>query len=606
MFNNIIYFIIVLLIFHISYPERTGEESFVYTLVMSVLCWIIFAAYCRLGFRRLLDRFDKRSDSRMTNAYQSLVLRLSILAIVLFSLNVFLFHLKYWLQAIPVVDRFIVLQGILALVLFMFYLATIWYFAQPAYSAAFQVDINRRAFLVSNIRFNVPILFPWLILTAVYDLLALTPWAGPENFLGRPEGQMAFFAVFLVVLMIFIPSIIQYWWGCKPFEPTHKIEELKRFLHGMGFTYRALLKWPIFEGRIMTAGIMGVIPRYRYILMTDSLHEALAVPELEAVMAHEVGHSRHRHILYYMLFFLGYIFLSFGSTDILFNIIAANPYFMRLLDEGTGQSANLFYIILAIPILIIMFIYFRFIMGFFMRHFERQADLYSARVIGSPIPAINALEKIAFLSGKSRDLPSWHHFSIKERVDCLHKVLESPGVIKRHDRFIRNSLVVYLICVASLGYLMNFSPVKQSINNRLVVNILNRQIEKDPGNTRMLLNLAMVYHQMGKYKKAIDTYDRLLSIDSSQAMALNNLAWLLVTSPDKSLRDAKRALELARKAVALERTPMYLDTLAEAYYANRKADKAIEVIKEAIALEKKDDAYYKSQLEKFRSGSGDR
>jgi tetratricopeptide (TPR) repeat protein len=115
----------------------------------------------------------------------------------------------------------------------------------------------------------------------------------------------------------------------------------------------------------------------------------------------------------------------------------------------------------------------------------------------------------------------------------------------------------------------------------------------------MLQNLAMVYHQMGKYKDAIDTYERLLSIDSSQAAALNNLAWLLITSPDRALRDQRRALVLAEKAVVIERIPTFLDTLAEAQYANGSVEKAIEIIKEAISLEKKDNAYYKSQLRKY-------
>ena len=603
MFNNIIYFIIVLLIFNISYPEKTGDESFAYILMMLMITWIVFAAYCRFGFQRLLHRFEKGSDSGLTNAYQSLVLRLSILAILLFSLNVYMFHLKYWLQTIPGIDRFSVLQGILSLSLFLFYLATMWYFAHPVYRTAFHVNIKRNAFIISNIRFNVPILFPWLILTAIYDLLALTSWGGPENFLGRIEGQMIFFAVFLGILMIFIPSIIQYWWGCKPFDSSDRIEELKMFLNGMGFRYRALLKWPIFEGRIMTAGIMGVIPRYRYILMTDALMEILTVPELKAVMAHEVGHSRYRHVLYYMVFFLGYMILSFGSTDIFFNLLALNPTFIGILGDGKEQSASIFYIVLSLPILLTMFIYFRYIMGFFMRNFERQADLFSAKVMGSPAPAINALEKIAFLSGKSRNLPSWHHFSIKERVDCLWRILKRPELIKRHNNFVRNSLIIYLICIAGIGYLLNFSPLKQGINNRLFIHLLNRQVMENPNNSLSLQNLAMIYSQMGRYREAIDTYEKLLNIDASSAVALNNLAWLLITSPEKALRDERRALVLAEKAVSIEKIPTFLDTLAEAYYANGSVDKAIEIIKEAILLEKKDNAYYKRQLRKYMQQS---
>jgi hypothetical protein len=56
---------------------------------------------------------------------------------------------------------------------------------------------------------------------------------------------------------------------------------------------------------------------------------------------------------------------------------------------------------------------------------------------------------------------------------------------------------------------------------------------------------------------------------------------------------------LAKKAVELERSPVFLDTLAEAYYANGFVQEAIEIIKEAIRLETGSTDYYEKQLRKF-------
>ena len=163
MFNNIIYFIIVLLIFNLSYPDSRQENSLSYTLVMLFLSWLIFAGYCRLGFQRLLARFNWEEDETggLPGEYQRLVLRLSILAILLFALDVYIFYIKYWLQILPGVRLFSVLQVVLALMLFIFYLGTIWYFSYPAYTAAFRARISRRAFIISNFKLNLPILFPW-------------------------------------------------------------------------------------------------------------------------------------------------------------------------------------------------------------------------------------------------------------------------------------------------------------------------------------------------------------------------------------------------------------------------------------------------------------
>ena len=122
MFNNIIYFIFVLLLFNISYHDNPPESSLGYTLIMPFLTWLVYAGICRWGFQRLLDpsKGDRHGDGRLSSEYQGLVLRLSVLAIFLFALDVYIFHLKYWLQVIPGFRQFSVLGGGMALMLFIF------------------------------------------------------------------------------------------------------------------------------------------------------------------------------------------------------------------------------------------------------------------------------------------------------------------------------------------------------------------------------------------------------------------------------------------------------------------------------------------------------
>jgi Zn-dependent protease with chaperone function len=599
MFNNIIYFLIVLLVFEISYPENSGKSPFIFDLSMILVCWAILALYCRKGFRRI-ERIAKTGlESGLAARYHSLIFRLSVLAILLFIVDVYIFHLKYWLQIIPLANKFTLIQGVPAIALFLAYLSTIWYYAYRVYVPVFRASLSPRSFIVSNIKLNLPILFPWMILTFIYDMMTYLGWSGQGGFLDRPFGQMLFYGIFLCVLVIFIPALIKYFWECRPFESTEKTEQLKQFLKDMGFKYAGLFRWSIFEGRMLTAAIMGFIPRFRYILVTDSLMDSLSEEELKAVLAHEAGHAKYRHLIFYVIFLIGYMFLSYGLTDIFTVLLASSPYFIKSTGEG-ATGLNVFYMALSIPILLSMFIYFRFIFGFFMRNFERQADLYSAVVMGSPFPTINSLEKIGLHGGNVRNLPSWHHFSIRERVECLLNTIKEPGLIRRHNRFIAVSVVLYLVCTAGLGYFLNFGPIKQSLINR-TGNTLQQQVLQDPDNTKLLQGLALYYQETGKDKEAMETYDRILNLNNLDSVALNNLAWLLVTAKDEGLRDPSRAIALAQKAVEIERSPSFLDTLAEAYWANGDSEKAVETIKEAIRLEKKDDSYYRKQLEKFES-----
>lgn len=602
MFNNIIYFIIVLFVFNVTDERANSENSVTVTVAALFFSWVIFFICSRWIFQRLGNRFRRGTAEEvvLTKEYHNLMFRFSAIAIFFFALAVFLFDLKYWLNAIPGFKSFSVLQGVLALMIFLTYFILLWYHAHPIYQLAFGSDIQRKSFIISNIKLNIPILFPWVILSLAYDLLSLIPWSGAEALLSQPGSQMIFFAFFLILLMVFMPRLVRYWWGCMPLHSSEKAEVLKKFLKERGFRHAGLLSWPVFEGRVMTAGIMGVVPRYRYLLVTEALMEILSVEELKAVLAHEMGHAKYRHLLFYIFFFFGFMVISFGLLDILHYFLLTQSFVMNLLQRSGPESSTLFYVFLSLPFLLIMIIYFRYIMGFFMRHFERQADLYSAAAMGTPLPTISSLEKIAALSGKIRDLPSWHHFSIKERVDFLWRTTHDTALRKKHNRFVGVFFGVYLVLMASLGYLTNFSTYKESLTHRLLERALSEQAVKEPSNILLYQNLAMVYHKIGDFKGAIQTYEKILILEPDQAVSLNNLAWILVTSPDKSLRNPEKALVLARRAVVRDRSPMFLDTLAEVLYANGFASEATETIKEAISMATEGRAYYEGQLRKFQ------
>ncbi len=69
--------------------------------------------------------------------------------------------------------------------------------------------------------------------------------------------------------------------------------------------------------------------------------------------------------------------------------------------------------------------------------------------------------------------------------------------------------------------------------------------------------------------------------------ALNDLAWEYATSSDPAVHNPTAALELASKVVDMEKdhpVPAYLDTLAEAYYAKREFQAAVDTEKQAIAF----------------------
>jgi tetratricopeptide (TPR) repeat protein len=83
----------------------------------------------------------------------------------------------------------------------------------------------------------------------------------------------------------------------------------------------------------------------------------------------------------------------------------------------------------------------------------------------------------------------------------------------------------------------------------------------------------------------------------------NNIAWLLLTAEDSSMRDPVRALDLANSAARFSEQGYILDTLATALWANGRLEEAIATEEKAAQLDPENLTYYKSRIEKFQKES---
>jgi Flp pilus assembly protein TadD len=104
--------------------------------------------------------------------------------------------------------------------------------------------------------------------------------------------------------------------------------------------------------------------------------------------------------------------------------------------------------------------------------------------------------------------------------------------------------------------------------------------------------LGNIFAQQGREAEAVSHYERALKTRPDQAPACNNLAWLLAASPDPSLRNGPRAVELAHRADQLARgtNPVFLGTLAAAYAEAGQFGEAVKTIERALPLAANDAA----------------
>lgn len=607
MFGNFIYFIVALLIYTTYQPPAAPEVPFFHALLMLLTLTAAFAALTRLLFNRLEKAYEQGDIRWVEEQLNGLMTRLSILAIGAFAFVIYVINLGVYLRSLTIFQIFPTLEAVFFLCIFILYLAIVWASAYDMYEKLNRSGTSRREYVVSNISFSIPVLLPWFCLSVVVDFITALPFEAPKNFLMSTEGQIVYFLAFLFVIAIVGPGLIQRFWGCKPLERGYERFRIERMCQKAGVSYRDIMVWPMFGGKMITAGVMGLVSRFRYILVTPGLLQYLNPVEIDAVIAHEIGHVKQKHLVFYLFFFVGYLVIAFSTLDLIVWLIiylnAAFGWFGAPQNSGSTMVPIMF----SFAMILIFLLYFRYVFGYFMRNFERQADTFVYQLMDSAQPLITTFKKIAAASGQSPDQPNWHHFSITERVNYLKKCETSRKWIDRHNRKIRISIVIYftvMVMIGLGGYQLHAGGAGEMISTNLFERLVHRQIEKDPENPELHLMLADMYQGTGDLSKSVRAYQQTISLDPDNARALNNLSWLYATSGDPDYFRPEKALELARRAADLSRQAYILDTLAESYYVNGKYEKAVEAGREALSKTADDRGYYRRQLKKFKTAAG--
>jgi tetratricopeptide (TPR) repeat protein len=139
-------------------------------------------------------------------------------------------------------------------------------------------------------------------------------------------------------------------------------------------------------------------------------------------------------------------------------------------------------------------------------------------------------------------------------------------------------------CWIAYNKLGNVLIQKGSVDEAIIQYQTALQIKPDYAGAHYNLGCALI--ERGRVGEAITQYQKALEINPYYPRALNNLAWTLATSPQASLRNGDKAVELAQRANQLTggENPTILYTLAAAYAeagrfsdAMRSAQKAIEL-----------------------------
>lgn len=593
MYTNLILFLVAIFLFSVAtVPEVPLLPAWQAGLF---LLGVLFT------FSRLSNYLFYKKSKGFSSGYFKAEKRLSIMSLLFFAVTLYFCDPKYYFSLFPLagaVPAFVSFGGLL---LFVTFLMVMWRQGRPAYEKVFNKKYKTSSFLLSNIKANLPIVLPWMVLSLLYDLVALLPFPALQSAISSSWGDLLFYGLFLVFIIAFFPPIVRSLWGCKKLPDGILKSQLDSFCQKQNFKADFYL-WPLFEGRVLTAAVMGIVPGLRYILLTPALIETMSLAELEAILAHEIGHVKKRHLLFYVFLIGGFSLLAGLLAEPFIHFLLSLGFLSGLMVKAAVSAETVVTFVGAVPLLVAMILYFRFVFGFFIRNFERQADLYSLQAVGNGDALVSAFEKISMLSGNIREQKNWHHFGIGERIDCLEEASREPDRIVKHNRKVRMSLAAFVAVLILTVVGVRQIPTEylaQRYEENFTEAILMQRAAQEPEQAiwQRLIGDLMLNKKMEQ--KAYVAYEKAFSLDPVNPEIMNNFAWLLLTSANLELRDPLKALTLARGAVTIMEKGYVLDTLATAYWANGLVEEAVQMERRAADVDPAKRRFYQTQIDRF-------
>lgn len=214
------------------------------------------------------------------------------------------------------------------------------------------------------------------------------------------------------------------------FEPLEN-EELRRRLvilgERAGAHVRGVYRWKLSEKSKKANAALTGLGNTRRIILADTLLDNYSPEEIEAVLAHELGHHVHRHIFKSILVQAGITLFGFWAAN--WTLHYAIDHHIFEFDQ-MSDFANL-------PLLALVSVVLSFVLmpalNAYSRFNERQADRYAFESTASVQPFISSMNKLAEQNLAERTPSKWvewffhSHPSISRRLAAAEQWERTQG-----------------------------------------------------------------------------------------------------------------------------------------------------------------------------------
>jgi len=227
----------------------------------------------------------------------------------------------------------------------------------------------------------------------------------------------AFLVLFVLMAQLAPVVLFPIFYKFEPLDNEDLKARLVRLSERAGTRVRGVYQWKLSEKSKKANAALTGLGNTRRIILADTLLENYSPDEIEAVLAHELGHHVHKHIFKSILV---------QAVTTLIGFWAANWALHYAIDrlhmfETLSDFANL-------PLLVLVSTVLSFLvlpaLNAYSRYNEREADRYAFRSIASVGPFISSMNKLADQNLAERAPSRWiewffhSHPAISKRVDA--------------------------------------------------------------------------------------------------------------------------------------------------------------------------------------------
>jgi STE24 endopeptidase len=234
-----------------------------------------------------------------------------------------------------------------------------------------------------------------------------------------------FMGLFVLLAQLAPVVLFPIFYKFEPLEDEDLRRRLVQLSEHAGTRVRGVYRWKLSEkSRKANAALTG-LGRTRRIVLADTLLDNYAPEEIEAVLAHELGHHVHRHILKGILVQAGTTLLGFWAANWVLHYSVDHHMFEELSD-----FANLPLLAITATVLSLLLMP---ALNAYSRYNERQADHYAFESIASVEPFISSMNKLAQQNLAERTPAKWvellfhSHPAISKRVAAAEAWSRTQG-----------------------------------------------------------------------------------------------------------------------------------------------------------------------------------